>query len=913
MKNYMQLLAGLVSVAGLTGLGAMSQAAPQSVAPASGRLVYYTTFDSAAAVETPAAGPTGVCWNASFQSGVKGQALYVPAGGGTLAVPFDQGLPGRKGCIEFWAKILPEASTFTGSGNPCFFMFNRRNTDAHPWFNLSLTTNDGGGRSGWYAAVASFWKTSREGIVWGSLGYDVVFGELDYREWHHYVLRWNLDGLCGDVSKAFDFTLDDMSIMDYPQGVTDEDLFLSRVAEPLDLLFAAPQNTRVPENYRVPFLIDEFKVWDSDVAGVAEPDPESPVDETNDGVDEVDGVTWYYTLDENGAATIVKGAVPYAGDLTTPQKLDGHDVVALADSAFIDCEGLTSLVVSDGVVTIGSGAVARCANLVRAVLPDSATNIVESCFYECFKLADVRLPAWLPQLSAFFFKGTAITSLVIPEGVTRLGHDVFLDCTSLESVTLPSTLTFIDWSGFQNASALKTIEFPEGFEGFGAWTLRDEKHAAFGYCRALETTVFHGPLPTNFDASWLMKLGCKIYFPKAYAADWESVVTLASFGGYTEDLEIDPAPGPGGDDPAPGPGGDDPAPGPGGDDPAPGPGGDDPAPGPEGGDPAPGPGPVVDPEPEPEPEPEPMPEPPTLSFEGEPAGTTISVVAYKGVEMKLPVAFGAVQSVKVSGLPSGITYKDGNLVGVPKTASRRVRKTGGYQAKKATFTVKLAEGKKKYFAEIAVVPRAGWCEGSFDGAVFADGLCAGPVQLKLGANGKASGRFTTVQGGKAVVVALKGAALAAYDEVAKTAAFDVVLKGGGLDGRSVRLAVGVNELGLGVVTGEGMTLVQNGWKAKRPDFPVLPAGQAALTVSCESGLVLKLGATGQVKVSGKVAGDDGTPVAVRGTALLVPTAMSGSGLEAETVVFVKPKKNLSRGLVDVVSLRLVGTAAAEAK
>jgi len=276
--------------------------------------------------------------------------------------------------------------------------------------------------------------------------------------------------------------------------------------------------------------------------------PDDPDPALNDGIDVVDGVTWYYTLDANGNASIVKGAILYAGDLKTPQTLDGHPVKGIAQDGFIDCTGLTSIVVQDGVEYIGNGAFARCPSLVRAILPDSATNIVESCFYQCYSLAEYRIPQRLPFICRFFFHGTAIKKIDIPEGVARIGDNAFWLCEQLEEVTLPSTLTFIDWSAFHSCPLLKRIEFPEGFEGFGVWTLRDEAHAAFGNCTGLEEVIFNGPLPTNFTYSWLDKLGCKIWYPKAYEASWAGAVPAEKFGGYTEDYGNEPGPGP--DDPS---------------------------------------------------------------------------------------------------------------------------------------------------------------------------------------------------------------------------------------------------------------------------------------------------------------------------------------------------------------------------
>ena len=111
--------------------------------------VYHSTLDSAAAIETPAVGATGVCWNVEFRAGVKGNALYVPAGTSTVKVPFNDGLPAQKGCIEFWAKILPSGPSFIDGGNPRFFNFTAPGADACSTGGfLEANANNGGGRGG---------------------------------------------------------------------------------------------------------------------------------------------------------------------------------------------------------------------------------------------------------------------------------------------------------------------------------------------------------------------------------------------------------------------------------------------------------------------------------------------------------------------------------------------------------------------------------------------------------------------------------------------------------------------------------------------------------------------------------------------------------------------------------------------
>ena len=59
-----------------------------------------------------------------------------------------------------------------------------------------------------------------------------------------------------------------------------------------------------------------------------------------------------------------------------------------------------------------------------------------------------------------FAGNTAITSVVIPEGVTVIQPNAFEGCSNLESVTFPDTLMEIDANAFRNCPKLKDVTLP---------------------------------------------------------------------------------------------------------------------------------------------------------------------------------------------------------------------------------------------------------------------------------------------------------------------------------------------------------------------------------------------------------------------------------------------------------------------
>ena len=79
----------------------------------------------------------------------------------------------------------------------------------------------------------------------------------------------------------------------------------------------------------------------------------------------------------------------------------------------MNCSSLTSVIIGNGVTSIGANAFKNCSNLNLIDIPDSVTIIGDSALYGCSKLSTIN----------------------IPESVTSIGKDAFDGCSSLASVT----------------------------------------------------------------------------------------------------------------------------------------------------------------------------------------------------------------------------------------------------------------------------------------------------------------------------------------------------------------------------------------------------------------------------------------------------------------------------------------------
>lgn len=124
-----------------------------------------------------------------------------------------------------------------------------------------------------------------------------------------------------------------------------------------------------------------------------------------------------------------------------------------------------------------------------------------------------------------------ITSLVIPNGVTRIYDNSFYGCTALRSVTLPDSMKVIEGFAFYGCTALRRMELPASLTSFGTYT--------FDGCSSLEVIVSHGKPPSALFDSHVLN-SCKyIWCTREYASSWISSAGINKFAGYIVNNKIE--------------------------------------------------------------------------------------------------------------------------------------------------------------------------------------------------------------------------------------------------------------------------------------------------------------------------------------------------------------------------------------
>jgi hypothetical protein len=175
----------------------------------------------------------------------------------------------------------------------------------------------------------------------------------------------------------------------------------------------------------------------------------------------------------------------------------------------LDLRGSTGDMLS-GSAGSGSGA----GYLVSIVLPEGVETLGEYTFAYCSSLEYVSLPESLKTIGNSAFRWAGFSSIRIPHGVRSLGDSAFADCTALQGIDLSGlTLESLGERAFQGCSsleqailpgalpdktvpdfmfyqctALESVNLPKDIESIGSST--------FGYCASLRSLELPATIKT---------------------------------------------------------------------------------------------------------------------------------------------------------------------------------------------------------------------------------------------------------------------------------------------------------------------------------------------------------------------------------------------------------------------------------
>lgn len=165
-------------------------------------------------------------------------------------------------------------------------------------------------------------------------------------------------------------------------------------------------------------------------------------------------LTW--TLDDNGTLTISgRGAMP-------------EWTYSSAMPWWSSKNSIKTIIIEDGVTSIGKYAFYECYNVKNVTIPNSVTNISEYAFYYCKNLENILIPSSVTTIQSYAFAHcNSFTSIPIPNSVTSLGGGVFSYCNSLKNIDWNNNIESIPYGTFMCCENLESVTIQNNVRTIG--------------------------------------------------------------------------------------------------------------------------------------------------------------------------------------------------------------------------------------------------------------------------------------------------------------------------------------------------------------------------------------------------------------------------------------------------------------
>ena len=214
----------------------------------------------------------------------------------------------------------------------------------------------------------------------------------------------------------------------------------------------------------------------------------------------------YWTFNETTGELIISGEGEMYDYDTYNSPLTGNiisiivenGVRSIGDFAFASCPFLETIAISDSVTSIGENAFRGCSELKSISIPDSVTSIENDAFMYS-GLADITMGNGVTSIGACAFYGTSyyndesnwengilyideylvatIDSVagecIIKDGTKTIADDTFMSCNNLEKVIFPDSLTHVGCRAFAWCDNLTNITIPKNLMSIGRMAFND--------------------------------------------------------------------------------------------------------------------------------------------------------------------------------------------------------------------------------------------------------------------------------------------------------------------------------------------------------------------------------------------------------------------------------------------------------
>ncbi len=178
-------------------------------------------------------------------------------------------------------------------------------------------------------------------------------------------------------------------------------------------------------------------------------------------------------------------------EIVVPSFYKTLPVIGVDSDGFKDCTAMTSIVLPEGIKSIGSGAFVNCSSLESITIPDAVDRISHGTFSGCTSLESITLP-WFnvsssdsistvyecPTTDSYTHFGLIFGNTkyrdqnsVVPESLksvtitigTLIDSYAFYGCENLESITVSDKIEYVGENAFEGCSALRYNKVDGGY------------------------------------------------------------------------------------------------------------------------------------------------------------------------------------------------------------------------------------------------------------------------------------------------------------------------------------------------------------------------------------------------------------------------------------------------------------------
>ncbi len=196
---------------------------------------------------------------------------------------------------------------------------------------------------------------------------------------------------------------------------------------------------------------------------------------------------------------------PFYGNSSISTVVIEEGVTSIGNYAFQGCTNLANIDIADSVTSIGNLTFSGCTGLTSVVIPKKVSNVNSTALNNCKNLTSISVEAGSEYYSSVdgvlfdvnrtkivkYPQGKADSNYIIPDTVTSVGPYSFYSCTSLNALEIPDAVTNIDNYAFYGCTALSSIALPDNISNIGSY--------AFYNCSGISEIIIPNDTCTIYD------------------------------------------------------------------------------------------------------------------------------------------------------------------------------------------------------------------------------------------------------------------------------------------------------------------------------------------------------------------------------------------------------------------------------